>query len=181
MPEIVYYVACSLDGYIATEDGGVDWLGPYQESGEDYGFSDFYSGVDGLLMGSHTYEFALSQGSWQAPEVPSWVFTHRKLPVAHPSVTLTADEPAKVVERLEAEGSKRLWLMGGGKLAASFRTAGLITRYTIFIIPIVLGGGIPLFAEAAGRDELRLLEAKPFSSGAVMLTYEPDVGEASDN
>ena len=179
MPEIVYYAACSLDGFIATEDGGVDWLDPFQESGEDYGFSEFYSRIDGLLMGSHTYEFALKQGSWQAPEVPSWVFTHRKLPLAHSSVTLTADEPATLVERLEAEGLNRLWLMGGGQLAASFRNAGLITRYVIGIVPIILGRGLPLFADADRRDSLRLLRAKPFSSGIVILTYEPATGGVS--
>lgn len=173
MPEVVYYVAASLDGYIATPDGGVDWLDPLQGGGEDYGFKELYASVDGLLMGSGTYEFALKQGGWQAPDKPSWVFTHRKLPLAHPSVTLTADEPRDVVQQLEAKGLDRLWLMGGGQLAASFRVAGLITRYMIAIVPILLGAGIPLFADADGSDSLELLEAQTYPSGIVMLTYQP--------
>lgn len=171
--DVTYYAACSLDGYIATVDGGVDWLDPYQGGGAGYGYADFYSSVDALLLGSRTYEVSLRFGEWQAPDKPSWVFTHRDLPVAHPSVTLTAEEPAVVVATLRDRGLKRAWLMGGGELAASFRTAGLITRYMIFLVPIVLGGGIPLFADNCERSPLSLIDAKPYSSGLVQLDYRP--------
>src|SRR5204862_6351491 len=67
MPEIVYYVATSLDGYIATADGGVDWLAPFQRAGEERGASGLESSVDALLLGSHTYEFALKLGYWPSP------------------------------------------------------------------------------------------------------------------
>lgn len=79
MLEVVYYVAASLDGYIATDDGGVDWLAPFQSAKEDHGTGDLYSSVDALLMGSHTYEFALELGQWPSPDKPSWVFTRRDL------------------------------------------------------------------------------------------------------
>lgn len=177
MPDVVYYAACSLDGYIATADGGVDWLEPFQAGGEDYGFAEFYSSVDALVMGSRTYEFALKHGPWQAPDKPSWIFTHRDLPVAHPSVTLTADDPGEVIEALGTRGLKRVWLMGGGELAASFRARGLISRYTIAVVPIVLGAGIPLFATASRQDPLRLIETKPYPNGLVQLSYEPDAGD----
>ena len=167
MPDVVYYVACSLDGYIAREDGGVDWLNPCQSSGDDYGFVEMYSFLVALVMGSHTYEFSLKQKSWPAPDKPSWVFTHRELPVAHPSVTLTAEDPTQVIESPRARGLKRVWLVGGGELAASFRKRELITLYIIAIVPILLGKGIPLFATAAREDALKLVEAKPFPSGVV--------------
>ena len=173
MPDVVYYVACSLDNYIATADDGVDWLMPYQKSGEDYGFAEFYSSMDGLVMGSRTYEVALTQGQWQAADKPSWVFTHRDLRLAHPSITLTSEDPGQVVDSLSARGLKRVWLMGGGELAASFRTRGLISHYMIAVVPVVLGGGIPLFATASRQDRLRLVEAKPYPSGIVLLSYEP--------
>ena len=63
--------------------------------------------------------------------------------------------------------------MGGGQLAASFHSAGLISRYVISIFPVLLGSGVPLFAPNTAReDSLRLTEAKPFSSGIVQLTYD---------
>jgi len=173
MPEVVYYVAASLDRYIATDDGGVDWLSPFQNAGEDHGAGDLYSSVDALLMGSHTYEFALKLGQWPSPDKPSWVFTRRDLRVLHPSITLTSQSPAEVVELLRAGGVRRAWLMGGGELATSFRSAGLISRFIISIFPVILGSGIPLFAAVPSvKDSLRLIEAKPFASGIVQLSYE---------
>jgi dihydrofolate reductase len=74
-PEIIYYVACSVDGFIATEDGGVDWLEPFQKTGEDHGAGELQASIDALLLGSGTYEFALKFGSWPSPNIPSWVFT----------------------------------------------------------------------------------------------------------
>src|SRR6185436_9202777 len=56
MVEIVYYAAASLDGFIATPDGSVDWLPPIEAGGEDYGYGDFYASADAILMGSATYE-----------------------------------------------------------------------------------------------------------------------------
>lgn len=173
MPDVIYYVASSLDGYIATEDGGVDWLNQFHGRGEDYGYMEFYASVDALVMGSRSYEFALKHGKWQSPDKPSWVFTGRDLPVLHPSITMTSDDPAKVMETIAAQGLKRVWLMGGGELAASFRMQGLITHYWIAVMPVVLGGGVPLFADAARQDVLELVEAKPYKSGIVQLYYEP--------
>jgi dihydrofolate reductase len=106
MLDIVYYVATSLDGYIATEDGGVDWLGRIGTAGEDHGAGDLQASVDALLLGSHTYEFALKLGQWPAPGTPSWVFTKRQLAVLHPSITLTSATPIEVVRRLAARGCR---------------------------------------------------------------------------
>jgi dihydrofolate reductase len=173
MPEIVYSVATSVDGYIATADGSVDWLAPFQNTGDEHGTSGLESSVDALLLGSHTYEFALELGYWPSPDKPSWVFTRRDLRLLHPSITFTSQDPIELVEMLRARGVRRAWLMGGGKLATSFRRAGLISRLILSIFPVVLGSGVPLFAPTQSKaDSLRLLESKPFASGMVQLTYE---------
>jgi dihydrofolate reductase len=171
-PEIVYYVACSVDGFIATEDGGVGWLTPFQQTGEDHGAGELQASVDALLLGSTTYEFALKFGSWPSPNTPSWVFTHRKLKKLHPSITLTSRTPRQVVELLKSRGVRRAWLMGGGKLATSFRSEGLISSYIFIIMPIILGRGIPVFAPGGPQRTLALQSAKPFKSGIVQLIYK---------
>ena len=171
--DVVYYVAASLDGYIATSDGGVDWLKPYENGDDDYGFAELYASIDALLMGSHTYEFALKQGSWPTKDKPTWVFTGRDLPILDPSITLTSQQPVEIVELLGSQGMKRAWLTGGGKLATSFRKHGLISQYTISVIPVVLGGGIPLFADAREQDSLELLDVKEYPNGIVQLDYKP--------
>ena len=73
--DVVYYVACSLDGFIATQDGGVDWLNPYNSN--DFGYADFYAPMDAGLMGSHTYEFTLDQRDWPSAVKLSCVVRHR--------------------------------------------------------------------------------------------------------
>jgi len=173
MLEITYSVASSLDGYIATEDGAVDWLSRFPRTSEEHGAGDLEASVDALLLGSRTYEFALKLGYWPSPQKSSWVFTRRKLAVLDPSITLTSETPAQVVRTLAARGCRRAWLMGGGKLAASFHAEGLITRYILSVFPVLLGSGIPLFApHASSIDSLRLVAAKPDKSGVVELTYE---------
>jgi dihydrofolate reductase len=111
-------------------------------------------------------------GAWPSPKTPSWVFTHRKLKQLHPSITLTSQSPREVVELLKARGLKRAWLMGGGKLATSFRTERLISSYILIIMPIILGRGIPVFAPGGPQQPLVLESAKPFKSGIVQLTYK---------
>src|SRR2546421_10667723 len=112
MFEVIYSVACSLDGYIATTDGSVDWLSRFHTAGEDHGAADLEASVDALLLGSHTYEFALKLGQWPSPDKPSWVSTSRDLRILHPSITLTAQSPREVVELLASRGLRRRWLMG---------------------------------------------------------------------
>jgi len=136
MPEVIYYVASSLDGYIATADGSVDWLSRFHTAGEDHGAAELEASVDALLLGSHTYEFALKLGQWPSPDKLSWVFTRRDLRILHPSITLTGQSPREVVELLASRGLRRAWLMGGGKLAASFHADHLISRYIISIFPV---------------------------------------------
>ena len=170
--DIVYYVATSVDGYIADADGGVEWLNQFHGKGEDYGYSRFYSSVDGIIMGSHTYEFSLKYAPSTEPDKPTWVFTSREFPGSHSSVTLTSDEPKNVVKSIEESGLKSVWLMGGGKIAASFRQESLINRYIIAVIPIILGDGIPLFEVAPRQNLLTLKESKSYPTGIVMLTYD---------
>ena len=78
MVDIVYYAAASLDGFIATPDGGVDWLPPIEAGGEDYGYGDFYASVDAVLMGSTTYENILRQTAWPYPDKKCWVFSKQR-------------------------------------------------------------------------------------------------------
>jgi dihydrofolate reductase len=179
MTTVTYSVASSIDGYIATESGSVDWLTPFQ-TGEDRGFLEFYSSVGALLMGSRTYEFALAAPAWPSPDKFTWVFTRRPLRILHPSITLTAETPATVMQTLVARKIEHAWLMGGGELAASFRREGLISRYVISIMPVVLGGGVPLL-EATGHTETLAFEsAVTFKGGVVQLTYEKPPNNATE-
>jgi dihydrofolate reductase len=168
--QIVYYVAASLDGYIATPDGKVEWLAPFEGSAEDYGYSAFLTSVDVLFMGSRTYEQLLTFGPWPYADKATWVFSRRSLePVA--GVIVTDATPAAVAAEVDAGGSNRAWLVGGATLAGSFRAEGLITEYVVSVMPVILGAGIPLLAASGPAERLRLVDSTSFPSGVIQARY----------
>ena len=171
---VVYAVAASLDGYIAAEDGGVDWLHAAMVKGESYDLDTFMRSIDGVLMGSRTYEKSLGMGGGVGSSMPCWVFSKRPLK-AKKGVTVTSAEPRDIVGQLAAHGVKRAWLMGGGELAATFLEQGLIDEVSIGLMPVVLGTGIPLFGRLRKYQSLTLVESKTYKGGAFGLRYTPVV------
>jgi dihydrofolate reductase len=172
MAEIVYGVATSLDGFVAAADGGVDWLQPFGAAGADH-FNEFMKSVGAILMGSRTYEQALTLGGvGESFGKPCFVFSSRKLPASSPDVTITSDSPAQVVAELDRRGIKRAWHFGGTRLFTSFREAGLITEYSLGIVPVVLGGGLPLFESPGRPARLQLIESRAHRTGVLMVRYQ---------
>ena len=171
MPEIIYHVACSLDGFIADKDGKVDWLNNFNDGETMEDLQEFFSSFEGIALGGHTYDFALSYGQWMSPDTPSWVFTSRDLKILDPSIQLTQESPTSVCQEMDKKGIKRVWLMGGGKLAASFLESDLIDEVNLSIIPIILGEGIRLFGNPNREPKLTLNENKQYSNGIVSVAY----------
>ena len=174
MPTIAYYVAASLDGYIADADGGVGWL-PEGDS-DDYGYADFYAGVDALAMGRRTYDQVLGFGEWPYAGKPAYVFTNNP-PDDNPyGVEFVSASPTEFAQSVAARYSGALWLVGGGNLAEQFRLAGLIGECWIFVIPIILGRGVSLFGGGAPHTALELVQTQTYNDGVVMLHYRPVAG-----
>lgn len=171
MAEVVYYVASSVDGFLAPDDGSLDWLAPFSASGDDHGYAAFYSSVDALVAGSRTYEQMLALGGWPHADRPTTVMSARSLPVEAANITLSHSEPHEVVDALAASGYQRIWLMGGGALAGSFEKAGLIDEYVISYVPVLLGSGRGLFAGCADVRSLALVAQQRFSDGIVQCRY----------
>lgn len=171
MRRLRYGVAASLDGFIATEDGGYDWI--VQDATID--FAALFSQFDAAVMGRGTFETLLAQGSDGTLHGLDVVVFSRTLRAAdHPKVRVTAEDPARVVEALKAESGKDIWLFGGGKLFRSLLDAGVVDAVDVAVIPILLGGGIPLLAAGTRSPVLRLKETKTYPSGIVSLSYDVD-------
>ena len=177
--QIVYSAGVSLDGYIADANGGVDWLHEAMVKGESYGLDAFQKSIDAVVMGSRTYEKSLEFGARFGAKTPTWVFSRRPLPAKGKGLTITSESPAAVAAELSRRGIKRAWLMGGGKLAASFLAAGLIDEISLGLMPVVLGGGIPLFDGGISPTHLTLIESTPFKGGAFGLRFTPRTGASS--
>ena len=172
MTEFIYYAAISLDGFIAKLDGNVEWLNKYLETGEDYGFNKFNESIQAIvMMGRGTYEKSLEFGEWPTGETPCWVFSSRLTKSDIPSVKITSSSPQDASVELSHAGIQRAWLMGGGKLAASFLAAGLIHEYDLAIMPELLGEGIPLVQPINAQVDLELVDHTVHPSGVVQLKY----------
>ena len=182
MPQITLYIAASVDGYIADADGGVGWL-PSGDAidGEDYGYADFYAGVDAIVMGRRTYDQVRQFGvPWPYAGKPVYVFTSQMPDDAPPAgVWFLRSDAVDFVRNIAVRYAGVVWLVGGANLAEQFRAAGLIDEYRVFVIPVILGRGIPLFDGVGDGDgvapptTLRLVETQAFGDGVVMLRYRP--------
>jgi dihydrofolate reductase len=163
----------SLDGYIATPDGGYDWI--TQDPAID--FAAFFGTIDTILMGRKTFELVRSQGPSPLDSMPRYVFSRTLKQENFPDVTVVPAEAAAVVETLRAEDGKDIWLMGGGVLFRWLLDAGLVDTVEIGLIPVLLGRGIPMLPEVDGSHRLTLAKTDVFPSGIVLLRY--DVARAS--
>ena len=164
-----YYVAASLDRFIAGSKGELDWL----PMDVDYGFHEFLASVDGVVMGARTYEMIRTFGKWPYGELPGWVFSTDPEGPALPQVQFVSGRVRPVLEQIRGSGIDHLWLVGGGTLARSFVDEGAVDEWRLFVIPILLGGGIPLLAgESRGsRTDLELAGERSFENGVVELRY----------
>ena len=178
MARIVYYVAASLDGFIADSTGGVDWLPDGDSS--DYRYAEFYAGVEALVMGRRTYDQALSFGDWPYPGKPAYVFAHSPPNDGPPEVQFVRGSAVDFAREIADRHAGTVWLVGGANLADQFRQAGLIDEYQIFVIPVILGRGIPLTSPRHSGEsrkppptQLKLVGSQSYDDGVVMLRYLP--------
>ncbi len=173
-PKASAFIATSLDGFIARQDGNLDWL-HFDSSGEDYGFHDFMRAVDTLVMGRGTYQKVLTFGEWPYEGTPVVVLSRTLSQSDRPEhlagrVDITSETPLALVARLGAAGIKHLYV-DGGQTIQSFLSAGLIHELIISRIPVLIGDGIPLFGPLAEDIKLVHLETKTFASGLVQSRY----------
>ena len=171
MARIVYYVAASVDGFIADSAGGVDWL-PDAETG-DSGYAAFYAGVEALVMGRRTYDQVLSFGKWPYPGKPAYVFTHSPPHDCPPEVQFVRGSAVDFGQDIAARHSGTVWLVGGADLADQFRQSDLIDEYQVFVIPTILGQGVALFSGSGSHTLLDLDSAQTHVDGVLQLRYSP--------
>lgn len=176
------FIATSLDGFIARDDGSIDWLNDGGGSaavqatdGGDYGYTSFFETVDALVMGRNTFELVRTFPTWPYGKTPVIVLTTRplKIPKELAKNVETMSGTAKAIaDRLASRDLTQLYV-DGGKTIQAFLDAGLVRRLIITRIPILLGSGIPLFGKLRGGDiRLRHVATRTFSSGLVQSEYE---------
>lgn len=174
MRRVLYRVAASLDGYIAGPRGEVDWI--VHDPAVD--FTKVYDQVDTVLLGRRTYELTRQPG---APPWPKgWqilVFSRTLAPEEHRGVTVVRAEAGPRVAALRAAPGRDIWLFGGGSLFRSLLGAKQVDLVEVLVVPVLLGGGIPLLEGGAPLTPLALEQVERYPSGLLSLRYRvPDAG-----
>ena len=173
MRKVVLFIAMSLDGYIADENGNVDWLNGQDMNVENTDtYSVFVRDIDTVIMGWDTYlqiVTELSPEEWIYANLTSYVITHRKLPSKN-EIFFTGSSPSDLVKELRNKEGKGIWIYGGANIVQQLVQADLIDEYYISVIPTVLGSGIRLFGTAPGEIKLKLISTQTYN-GIIELTY----------
>lgn len=164
---ITVFVGTSLDGFIARPDGAFDFLPA--DGSEPYGYNEFFASVDALVIGRKTYETVLAFPEW--PYGGKRVIVLSSKPVESAKVEWMSGSPAEIVAKLAATGAHHLYV-DGGLTIQEFVRAGLVDRFIITRVPVLIGEGIPLFGPVPHDVQLRHVGTRPFDSGLVQSEYE---------
>lgn len=171
----IVYIATSLDGYIAPEDGSLDWLETVPNpEGDDLGFNEFIQRVDAVVMGRLTFEVVEGFGiGWHYP-VPGVILssTMKSLPTEfEEKVALTSGTPQDVMAFAKAKGYHNLYIDGGTTIQ-HFLRADLVDEMIITEVPILLGGGDRLFGSLAEPLKFELVETTTLLGQMVKRHYK---------
>jgi dihydrofolate reductase len=171
MRRVRYAVAMSLDGYIAGPQGEADWI----VTDPEIDFRAIFSEFDTLLIGRRTFDFMGGKGSSKRGGVyglRAFVFSRTLQPSDCRGFTLVAENGAETVAKLRQEPGKDIWLFGGGELFRSLLEAGQVDAVEVAIVPVLLGGGIPLVPAPAKSAKLALTSHRVYGkTGIVSLKY----------
>lgn len=168
------FIACSLDGYISDKDDKIDWLHEIDNpTQDDMGYSAFIKDIDALLMGRKTFEKVLSFGITWPYNVPVYVLssTLNEIPESlDNNVRLVSGNITDILTQISADGHEALYIDGGSAIA-SFLELDLIDEMTITTIPLILGGGSPLFFEQDMRLHFKCVESKTYLDAIVQSKF----------
>jgi len=165
---VKYFVAVSLDAYLAGPEGQVDWL----FTDQDYGIVEFLRTVDTVLIGRKTYEFMLGHDQRAYPGVTNYVFSSTLRASDYPEVHVIPADVAQTVAQLRAGKGKDIWLMGGGQLFKRLLLADSVDDIIVAVHPILLGQGIPMLPEIGISTKLELKKITPYKTGLITIHYE---------
>jgi dihydrofolate reductase len=178
---VTIHMAASLDGFIARKDGRVDWLETSDEFADgatlDAEFVEtFLKTIDCYVMGSRTYETALSFEAkgfgWAYGDKPTFILTSRDLPRIRETVTFYSGDLVQLVNGQLRPAYRNIWFVGGGVVAGNCLRLGLADEVYYSILPVLIGDGIAFFEQLDKDIPLHLAEVKAYKSGMVELRYE---------
>lgn len=174
MRRIILYIATSIDGYIATPDGGIEWLDEIPNPNKtDHGYNALQDSIDTVLMGGRTYHEIIGYGvTWPYKDKISYVVSHRDSNVTpNENVHFITEDIVSEISELKNEAGKDIWLVGGGELTTILLNARLIDEMQLCVAPVILGQGVPLFPNKPKESLWILADSKVCDTGMIISTY----------
>lgn len=169
---LILYIACSLDGFIAKQNDDLSFLSMVEEPGEDYGYHDFIDSIDCVLIGRKTYEWVMNQVSvFPHSNKETYVITRKPRPSIG-NIQFYTGSLKDLVLKLKAREGKHIFVDGGAELVNALLKENLIDEYIISIIPVLLGNGLSLFKSDSFEIPMKLISTKQFNKGLVQLHYK---------
>ncbi len=169
--EVVLFIAQSLDGYIATESGGLEWLDAVAAEGEDYGYNEFVATVDTVIIGRKTYDKVMSFGIDFPHKGRKTFVLSRSLSGKTEDVSFYNGDVSTLINEIRQSPGKNIYVDGGSELVLEMLKNDLIDRFIISIIPVMLGSGIRLFQSGFSPLNISLVDSVKFQSGLVQMHY----------
>lgn len=174
MRKIKLYIAISLDGKIAKPDGSVDWLESVPNPDKvDYGYFEFYKSIETTIQGYNTYDQIIGWGiEFPYTGKKNYVLTRKQDLRNTENVEFISEDHTKFIKQLKKQKGKDIWLIGGGQINTLLFNEDLIDEIQVFVMPIVIPGGIGLFESLPKEKVLKLMETKSYSNGVVEIKYK---------
>lgn len=174
MNKIKLFIATTLDGYIAREDGSLDWLNELPNPNQiDHGYNDFYSTIDVVVIGRKTYEEILGFGvDWPYSSNKTYIVTSKKgYQVQTENTEVIHQIDTNSILKIKENSKKNIWIVGGGEIITAFLNHNSIDEMILCMIPIILSKGIKLFPNNPKETKFELIKSEKFDTGIINLTY----------
>jgi dihydrofolate reductase len=171
MRKLILYISCSLDGYIAKPGDDLSFLSIVQKEDEDYGYNEFVTSVDTVILGRKTYDWVENSGfDFPHRDKECYVITSANIP-RDGNITFYNGDLSALIRDLKATEGKNIFCDGGSEIVNQLLTEKLLDEIILSVIPILVGDGVRLFKDLRPEQIVQLQSAKHFDTGLVQLHY----------
>lgn len=174
MRKISLFIAMSLDGYIAKPNDDLSFLKLVEKEGEDYGYAEFTSKIDTIIIGRKTYDYVVNEigaSHYDNGQRDIYVITRTERPQVGRTTFYTGNI-TELVKQLKSENGRNIYCDGGAEVINELLKHNLIDEFIISVIPVLLGNGTRLFKDGRPEEVLEFITAKTFESGLAQLHYK---------
>lgn len=170
-PQIIIYIASSLDGIIAGPGDDLTFLDRVQTDGEDYGYGAFLDSVDTVIIGRKTYDWVMAHvETFPHEQMNTYVITKTPRPSIG-NITFYNGDLSELVMKLKSAGGKNIFCDGGAQIINELLRLRAVDEIIVSIVPVLLGKGTRLFSTIFSEQELQLISARSYPSGLVQTHY----------